>query len=695
MTSADRKKFAQIKPAEIEWRDNLPYSVDFDDIYYSLENGLAESRHVFVDGNRLIKDWSTKRQSRFVIAELGFGSGLNFLATAKAWQDLSISNPHFKQNKLHYLSIEKHPLTLKDLRKACQNWPELSELSDKLLINYPSTTYGRHQLYFDDLGITLTLLFMPVDEALKDLETESTRQPFPIEVDHWFLDGFAPSKNTDMWSESLIQLIARLSKLGTRVATFSVAASVKTPLKKYGFRIKKRKGFGRKREMLSATLAELPAKGPEPKFVNLSREAPWYNYSKIDSVPGANQLDYPELAKPKGQLPIAIIGAGIAGCSTAYSLSRYGIPLHLFDAQSEIAAGASGAAAGIFHPQLTSDMNRHSQFNWLAYQLLTRFLAGLSANDRSTFVVRRGLRRLLPKNKVHKPLFELINEFKLSPLIEIVDENLAELHFPEAGALCLKRLCEFLIEKIAPHLIELKLNTQISNIVSDDQGWTINADGKEYHYEQVIFCGGAESQLLGKFLESATQITRGQTCHLDYPKLSEALQFPVAENSYLVPQSEESVLLGSTFDTRIDLTFPKTLRQDSQSQLLSDAENLCHSLGLPFISKLDGIQPPLKGEVGYRLHAKDRMPIVGGAFNDTLLRQIYSNFGQRRFLRSENPGYNLSGLWLNTGHGSHGLLNAFVSARHLTSCIVGDISPLPYSLATAIHPARFLIRQLK
>ncbi len=183
--------------ANIEWCENkgtyVPYSLDFNDVYFNTDDGLAETEHVFITHNQLPQRFSNANLSSFTIIETGFGTGLNFLAVSALWLQLAPKNA-----TLHYIGIEKMPLSLADLARAHALWPQLTQITDA-----------------------------------------------------WLLDGFAPAKNAAMWSSEVFAQMTRLSKIGTTFATFTSAGHVKRGLQRAGFAVSKHKGFGKKREMLS------------------------------------------------------------------------------------------------------------------------------------------------------------------------------------------------------------------------------------------------------------------------------------------------------------------------------------------------------------------------------------------------------------------------------------------------------------
>ena len=227
--------------AKLEWINNQPYSLDFNDVYFNSQNGLQETEYVFIEHNQLKARFSSLDKESFTVIETGFGTGLNFLAVAAHWMALAP-----KHAQLRYISIEKFMLSLADLARAHSVWPQFAVISRELLqfytnikagINTYSIAEGRIQLdlHADDISYTLPLISQKADA--------------------WLLDGFAPAKNAEMWSSTVFEHIANLSKTNTTFATFTSASTVRRGLQTAEFKVKKQVGFGKKREMLSGVFA--------------------------------------------------------------------------------------------------------------------------------------------------------------------------------------------------------------------------------------------------------------------------------------------------------------------------------------------------------------------------------------------------------------------------------------------------------
>lgn len=235
--------------AKLKWDKQQPYSLDFEDIYYSSEDGLAETEHVFIQNNQLAERFSALGEPlnklEFVIIETGFGTGLNCLSAIQHFIDQAPAN-----TKLHLISIERYPLTPKDFIKANQNWPMFNDLVTESQVSYAQLSDGLNQFQLCNDRVQLDLWIGDVNECLPNILTPA---------DAWFLDGYAPSKNSDMWSEAMFNQLARLSKSDTTFATFTSAGAVRRQLKRIGFQVSKVKGFGKKREMLQGVFSSKPA----------------------------------------------------------------------------------------------------------------------------------------------------------------------------------------------------------------------------------------------------------------------------------------------------------------------------------------------------------------------------------------------------------------------------------------------------
>ena len=283
-------------PAMLDWsQDGAPRSRRFDDVYFSTEGGLDEARAVFLAGCGLPDAWRGK--PRFVVGELGFGTGLNILALLELWRDARPAG-----GRLDIFSIEAFPLSREDAARALAAWPGLEDLAGTLIRRWP-TAEGFHRIDFPGLDASLDLAVMEAAEALAAWDGRA---------DAWFLDGFSPSKNPEMWREEVLALLAQRSAPGARAASFTIAGAVRRGLQAAGFSVERRPGFGRKAERLEAALGEAPAP--------IHRPAP----------------------------RVCIVGAGVAGAALARACKAQGLsPLVVSDAT----IAASGNPAALVTPR--------------------------------------------------------------------------------------------------------------------------------------------------------------------------------------------------------------------------------------------------------------------------------------------------------------------------------------------------------
>ena len=293
---------AALVPAKLDFRDDTPYSAAYGDVYHSAAGGPAQAQHVFLQGNGLPERWA--RRERFVILETGFGFGLNFLATWRAWK-----NDGARCRRLHFVSVEKHPFELDDLRTLHQLYPDLDAEARELHAHWPPLVSGAHRLEFGN--VVLTLFFADV-AILRDLR---------LSADAIYLDGFSPAKNPEMWTHQVMRSVSRLAARDATLATWSVAGNVREALEETGFAVEKRAGFGGKREMLVARKTK-------------NRDSPYFSPPERKAI---------------------VVGAGLAGAAVCERLCARGWEVELHERRAEPAQEASGNHAGTFHPMVTPD----------------------------------------------------------------------------------------------------------------------------------------------------------------------------------------------------------------------------------------------------------------------------------------------------------------------------------------------------
>eukprot|EP01034_Spumella_vulgaris_P045425 gene45425-56583_t len=266
--------------AQLDWDDQgRPRSRVFDDVYFSDKSGLDETRYVFLEQNRLQERFAALPVGgRLVIGETGFGTGLNFLCAWQLFEQHAVPGA-----RLHFVSVEKYPLRHADLQRALALWPALKPLADQLLAQYVAIHQGFQRLILANGRVTLTLLIGDALEQLPQLDAQ---------IDAWFLDGFAPAKNPDMWTAELFAELARLAAPGSTISTFTSTGWVRRLLNSAGFKMKRTPGIGLKWEILRGEFLGWPADAPLPAPIK-----PWF-------------------ARPtalKGERRALVIGGGMAG----------------------------------------------------------------------------------------------------------------------------------------------------------------------------------------------------------------------------------------------------------------------------------------------------------------------------------------------------------------------------------------------
>ncbi len=288
---------------DLDWSFGAPRSRRFDDTYFSLEDGLAETRAVFLEGCGLPEAWAG--HTAFTVGELGFGTGLNILTLADLWRQTRPS----PTATLHVFSVEGFPMTREEAALALGRWPELGDLAATLLAQWPDGRRGWRRIEWPQIGVILDLAIGEVEPALQDWSGPA---------DAWFLDGFAPARNPEMWTPEVLSLVAARSSPGARAASFTVAGAVRRGLADAGFAVERLPGFGRKKQRLEARL------------------------------PG-------DLACSARPHRIAIIGAGIAGASLARAFALLGALPLVIEAEA-VGSGASGNPAALVTPRLDAGL---------------------------------------------------------------------------------------------------------------------------------------------------------------------------------------------------------------------------------------------------------------------------------------------------------------------------------------------------
>ncbi|RKR06740.1 tRNA 5-methylaminomethyl-2-thiouridine biosynthesis bifunctional protein [Kushneria sinocarnis] len=653
-----------LTPARLEWRDRAPFDIDFEDVYFSREGGREETHHVFIHHNALAERfarWSGERP--FVIGETGFGSGLNVLSAYHCF--LAHAPP---EARLHVVSVEKHPFTAEALHQALSVWPSLGEAVDSLLRQWPAPVRGVHRLMLDE-RVTLDLHF---GEALEMLATLDGR------VDAWFLDGFAPGRNPDMWQPVLFEALAAASRPGATLATFTCAGEVRRGLAAAGFACRKVPGFGRKREMLTAHLAPTP--GHDAPVEPARATTPWFQ-----PPPPA-----------RAEAPIAVIGAGLAGTTVAHALARRGRRVTVFDPQPA-GQGASGNRQGALYIRVAAETNVQSRFYLAALQYATRFLERLDPHH--TLWQPCGLLQLAGSAREDERQRRCIDAFNLpDTLLERVDRSRAEalagvsladsvrsaLYYPAAGWAAPGELCRTLMTTPG---IQQRHN-RVTALTPGGAGWQLALDdGATAEYDQVVL---ACADRLDEFISPEwlpIQHIRGQVSEFTLERNAPVAtpRCVVCADGYTPPPHHGIQSIGASFAPHDREMAPREADHGHNLARLAAA--------LPELARqLQPLAP--RARVGIRCATPDKSPWIGPIPDGERWQHDYALLRHDATRVPAIPGAYLPGLWTSAGHGSRGLVSAPLAAELLASRLCDEPMPLERGLVDHVHPGRRLIRDL-
>lgn len=684
----------EINPkAEIEWGENqTPFSPLFDDFYYSTDSGLAETTYIFLEHNRIAERLAecqvvaervekSARLGSFCIVETGFGTGLNFLATLQVWHKLAESKT---APDLHFVSFEKYPLQKEALRKAHAVFPELSEWSDRLIEHYPLSLPGWHDLWLFEGKVRLTLWFGDVLKGLPECE---------FKVDAWYLDGFTPSRNPDMWQPSLYKEMARLSHLETTFATYTAAGDVRRGLMEAGFEVVKDTGFGQKREMCFGSL--IHQRTYSPKW-------PWF--SPVSPLKTAIE-----------QTEICVVGVGLAGAAVAYQLAKMGARVRVLDAQPEPdwgqpshnAAMASGNLAGAVHPLVTADWNLRSQFylkglettlKWLKPWLDENEIHGNLEGLMQLAVDQTQLERLQDAfMRVNLPEDFAIwcNAKDVSALLE-VETDFPGVLFPEGGWIDPASV----VQKCLSHpniTVDWQQTVTDLNLIesaSQPPAWQILTEINQLQAGAVVLCTGALNASLNERFGLPIRPVKGQVSHFSEQDALELPSLPVTHKGYTSPcVPRRDVVTGQTIVGVTGATFEAPdlnfgLSMDAHQQNLTQLSEAI-TTEMPEASSTFHLE---QGKVGFRPTTPDHVPIIGAvADKDWTQDAYYSKSHTHAVFRYPNQQY-FPGLFVSNGHGARGLMSVFLAAEMIAAEMFGEVQVLPRSLRELCHPERFKIR---
>jgi tRNA 5-methylaminomethyl-2-thiouridine biosynthesis bifunctional protein len=648
--------------AQLDWDDQgRPRSRVFDDVYFSDQSGLDETRYVFLEQNRLAERFAALPASgRLVIGETGFGTGLNFLCAWQLFEQHAVAGA-----RLHFVSVEKYPLSPADLHRALALWPELQPLAAQLLKHYVAIHQGFQRIVLDNGRVTLTLLIGDALEQLPQLDAQ---------IDAWFLDGFAPAKNPEMWTAELFAELARLATPGSTISTFTSTGWVRRLLNAAGFKMKRTPGIGHKWEILRGEFLGWPADVPAPAL-----EKPWF-------------------ARPApltGERHALVIGAGLAGCASAASLAARGWQVSLLERHAAVAQEASGNPQGVLYLKLSAHGTALSQLIVSGFGYTRRLLETL---QRGKDWDDCGVLQLAFNAKEAERHAQLAAAFP-EDLLHWLDQPHAQaragiglahggLFYPEGGWVHPPALCQAQARQPNIRLFSHQQALELRKVGSLWQAF----DGERLLASAplVVLAGAADIQRFAQSAELPLKRIRGQITRLAQTAQSQALATVVCAEGYVAPARLGEHTLGASFAFNSDDLTPTTAEHLGNLAMLEEI-----STDLMARLRIDEQDPEqLQGRAAFRCTSPDYLPIVGPLADHAAFTQAYAALSKDARQVPDIPCPWLDGLYVNSGHGSRGLITAPLSGELLAAWLDNEPLPLPRSVAEACHPNRFALRRL-
>ena len=634
--------------ADLDWRDNVPVSSTFDDVYYSVDDGLEETRFVFLQNNQIPQRFSEHKSPVFTVLETGFGTGLNFFATLQTWL---ANKPDCK--KLQFVSIEKYPLYTSEIQQAIAHWPELSELCEALCKQLPPPVSGWHKLTLFNGDVELLLIYDDVLEALKSI------QQTDIYADAIFLDGFAPAKNPDMWRNEVLTALGKCTANNATLATFTAVGHVRRGLIEAGFDMRKAPGFGRKREMLVGT-----------KNIAEERPAQWYKH------------------KTNPVKRVAVIGAGIAGSHISAQLAQSGIDVTVFDKANSIAAGASGNPQGVVFVKLSAGGGDLAEFSLHSYLHAIRCYTQLEENGADSHGENCGMLHLCDdklwtdlKTKFGhcKDHFIFVNATEAS---DIAGQTVASpcIYFPQGQWLAPKQLCKDLLDQ--PN-ISVVTDCTINGLERHNDSWRLRSTlAAQETFDTVVFANAFDASRLSDQYRLPIRPASGQISHVKH-SVEIAPKTIVCGKGYVVPAKNGEFTFGASYRMNSETT--QVLQEDHihNVELIQSA--------LPEFKGVDN----LEGRTSTRAATNDYLPFVGPMPDIEAFQDTFSELQHNAKAKVNLHGPSVEGLYLFCGFGSRGLSYTPFCAELLRDQILGNGIQHHAKWTEITDPARFIVRGLK
>lgn len=617
---------------DLDWKeDGTPVARAFDDVYFSLSDGLEETRNVFLKACGLPERWENTHS--FTVAELGFGTGLNFLGLVECW----LNSERASDGWLHFVSVEKFLMSADEAGRVLNRWPALQKISEVLIAKWPVRTAGLQRIEFPQWRVSLTLFIGDVEDWLTSCV---------FKADAWFLDGFAPAKNESMWGEGVYPLMASHSAPGCVVGTYTVAGAVRRGLAAAGFEVSKQPGFGRKRERL---------------------EAIWPERAELRADPDV-YLTSPQPAQFKN---IVIIGGGIAGASLARAFVKRGFEVQVLEAGSGPAEGASGNPYGLVMPRLDAADTPQARLLIQTYLYALKFYADICPD----FIEQVDVRQFALSEKEASRFTKLLEDPPLDRdwLRGVSEEDKTGL-LHHGSALAQPR---YLVPALLNHP-NIRCHFGVSARSEDDLRVEFGEDAL------IIFACGWESADL---LSAAGLPVIGRLGQVDWGRSKSAADGceAFAAGTYAL-KANGDILFGATFDPIEAGDTP----QISEAARQENLEGLSR-IAPEWVSEVDEVS--LVSRASVRATTPDRMPLAGVLFEEGEFKSAISPLSTGARVRETPPHH--PNTYVLTGLGARGFTFAPLLGELIAAEALGEPLPLARPELEQVSPARFAVRAVR
>ena len=576
---------------KLKWEDDLPFSLDSNDIFFQ-DDALDEIEHVFLEPNLILN--RILEDTNLVIGEIGFGFGLNFLSTCKSW----VKNSN--NGLMTFFSIDHKVPTKTEIKRLFKKFEILRDLEDEFFESFDPIHKGINKFFFSNWNVELILYVGDVIDAISSLNGD-------FMMDAWYLDGFDPKANPIMWSNDVLDFIKTHSHKNSTVSTFSAAGFIRRGLTERGFEVERKKGFKFKRHHLAGT------------------------YSQTD--------------QRKVFKKIAVVGSGIAGCSTAYHLAKNGHNVQLFEINEEISSGASGNPLAALYPRFNLNELPINTLNLSSFFYADRFFKSLN----SEAYYRTGI-AFLNHDKRTEQWIEKLKKLNRDDLFIFSDEknatgyeNFEGVIFNHGGYLDPIKINECLIKH---KNISVNKKYEFKSFDSTPSSVTLHFHGsKELTFDYLVLAHGAGLINFSNYLT----LSKGQ---LAGAKISDSIHMPINSNGYILPLKDGVNWIGSSYENQFQNMNINKNKLQEMVEFQSDKFNL----------KNPQNEPDSKAQI--RVISKDKLPLTG------------------QYKDNKN-------VFLLGGLGSRGFCYGPILGDHIASLISNNVSPLEKIIVDSLEPNRF------